>query len=239
MRFLFLSSLPICLSTFFFIGIGYSWAGEADCGSLRNHYGPFDYRTASAETRNIVERVHFTQVVEQLRGGQNWMNPSQDLGYTLNVFPNHHRALMALIKYAKKTNSEHPDGMKTSVACRFERAERFAENDSMVRALHGMYLMQKGEKEAAVRKFDEALELSGDNANIYYNLGLAYFDLKDYDKALSSAHKAYGLGFQLPGLRNKLTKAGKWRDLPAQKTDDDSIGTREPATTAGDASSQK
>lgn len=238
MRFLFRSSLPMFLGAFLFVGNGYSWAGEADCGSLKNHYGPFDYRTASAETRDVVERVHFTPVVEQLRGGQNWINPSQDLSYTLGVFPNHHRALMSLIRYAKKTNSEHPDGMKISVACRFDRAERFAKNDAMVRALHGVYLMQKEEKEEAVKKFEEAIEMAGDNANIYYNLGLAYFELKDFDKALSSAHRAYRLGFQLPGLRNKLIKAGKWRDLPAQKTDDDSIGTREPATTAGDASSQ-
>ncbi|MBS3935955.1 MAG: tetratricopeptide repeat protein [Sulfuritalea sp.] len=186
--------------------------GEIDCGSLRNHYGPFDYRTASAETRQLVERAHFTPKVELLRGGENWMNPSQDLGYTLNVFPNHHRALMSLINYAKKTKSEHPDGMKISVACRFDRAERFAPGDAVVKSLHGVYLMQKGMKSEATKKLEEALQLAGDNANIYYNLGLAYFDLKDYDRALVSAHKAYRLGFPLPGLRNKLEKAGKWTE---------------------------
>jgi tetratricopeptide (TPR) repeat protein len=189
--------------------------GELDCGNpFRNHFGPFDYRTATAENRQLVERVHFTPKVELLRGGENWMNPSQDLGYTLGVFPNHHRALMSLINYAKKTKSEHPDGMKVSVACRFDRAERFAPNDAMVKSLYGVYLMQKGLNEDARKKLEEALELAGDSANIHYNLGLAYFDLKDYDKSLASAHKAYQLGFQLPGLRNKLEKAGKWKEVP-------------------------
>ena len=33
-----------------------------------------------------------------------------------------------------------------------------------------------------------------------------------YDKALASAHRAYGAGFPLPGLKNKLKRAGKWRE---------------------------
>ena len=44
------------------------------------------------------------------------------------------------------------------------------------------------------------------------DLGLAYADLKQYDKALESAHRAYGAGFPLPGLKNKLKRAGKWRE---------------------------
>lgn len=192
-----------------------AWGGEIGCGNpFRNHFGPFDYRTAPADTRDLVERAHFTPKVELLRGGQNWMNPSQDLSYTLGVFPNHHRALMSLINYAKKTKSEHPDGMKISVACRFDRAERFAPEDAVVKSLHGVYLMQRGMKSEATKKLEEALELAGDNANIHYNLGLAYFDLKDYDKSLASAHKAYQMGFPLPGLRYKLEKAGHWRALP-------------------------
>ncbi|MHB1360566.1 MAG: tetratricopeptide repeat protein [Rhodocyclaceae bacterium] len=206
--------------------------GEINCGSLRNHYGPFDYRTASAETRQLVERVHFTPKVELLRGGENWMNPSQDLSYTLGVFPNHHRALMSLINYAKKTKSEHPDGMKISVACRFDRAERFAPEDAVVKSLYGVYLMHKGLKSEAAKKLEDALQLAGDNANTHYNLGLAYFDLKDYDKSLASAHKAYQMGFHLPGLRSKLEKAGKWKD-PPPPTKPDEKPVQEAASVPG------
>jgi len=47
-------------------------------------------------------------------------------------------------------------------------------------------------------------------------MGLIYFDLKDYDKALSFAHRAYGSGFPLPGLRDKLKKVGKWQEAVAR-----------------------
>ena len=189
--------------------------GEVECGSLRTHYGPFDYRTASAETRQLVEQHHFTPKVESLKGGNTSISAGGDLAYTLNVFPNHHRALMAIVKLAQKEKTNRPRDLGFSIECRFDRAERFTPNDAVVKSLHGVYLMQKGLKSEASKKLEEALELAGDNANIYYNLGLAYFDLKDYEKALASAHRAYQLGFQLPGLRNKLEKVGKWTNPPA------------------------
>ena len=59
---------------------------------------------------------------------------------------------------------------------------------------------------------DEAVELGVENSNLYYNMGLIYLDLKEYEKALNYAHQAYRLGFPLPGLRDRLRKAQKWRD---------------------------
>ena len=44
-------------------------AQELACGSLNNHFGPFDYRTARAEDKNMVERAHFTPKVENLIRG--------------------------------------------------------------------------------------------------------------------------------------------------------------------------
>lgn len=193
------------------------WAqsGVSECGNpFINHFGPWDYRTATPQHLHTVESVHFTPKVESLKGGNTTMTAGGDLGYTLNVFPNHHRGLMALIKLAKKEGTNRPREHRYTVECRFDRAERFAPNDAMVKSLHGIYLMQTGQNQEGAIKLEEALEMAGDNANIHYNLGLAYFDLKDYDKALASAHKAYKLGFQFPGLRNKLEKAGKWKDPP-------------------------
>ena len=45
-----------------------------------------------------------------------------------------------------------------------------------------------------------------------YNIGLLLHDIKEYDKSLAHARKAYELGFELPGLRNKLKGSGHWRD---------------------------
>jgi hypothetical protein len=36
--------------------------------------------------------------------------------------------------------------------------------------------------------------------------------LGQFDKSLECAHIAYGSGFPLPGLRDKLKRAGKWKE---------------------------
>ena len=199
-----------------------------ECGSLTNHYGPFDYRTAT--NRDIVENVHFTQKVESLRGGNTSITAGGDINYTLRVYPNHLRALMAVVRLAEKEKHDPPRDVEFTTRCWFERAEAFRPDDAMVKAGYGTYLIRVGKPQDGAAKLEAALELAGDNANIQYNLGLAFFDLKEYDKALQSAHKAYALGFPLPGLRNKLVQAGKWRDpVPAAPPKDDATTSAAPS----------
>lgn len=202
------------LGLFIFIAPLTAFALDDDglCGSLSNHYGPFDYRTESVAGKKLVENAHFTPKVESLIGGNTSISAGGDMNYTLKVFPNHHRALMAVIKLGEKEKTIKPRGMEYSVACWFDRAERFRPDDGMVKAIHGIYLIRSGKPNEAVTKLEEAIELAGDNPNILYNLGLAYFDLKLYDKALENAHRAYAAGFPLSGLKNKLKRAGKWQD---------------------------
>src|SRR5437868_1067555 len=71
-----------------------------DCGSLDNpSYGPFDYRTATAYQKQLVEIIgaHFTSSVESLQHG-NTAPIGGELDYTLRAFPNHRRALLAMIR---------------------------------------------------------------------------------------------------------------------------------------------
>lgn len=82
----------------------------------------------------------------------------------------------------------------------------------MVKMVYGNYLLQVGRTSEAVAQLTEAAELEPNNANLHYNLGLAYVKLKRFDDALRSAHIAYGAGFPLPGLRNLLKRAGVWRE---------------------------
>jgi len=117
-----------------------------------------------------------------------------------------------MMRLGDKEKTERPRGARFTVACYFARGVRFAPDDGAVRVLYGIYLSRNGKKSEAVEQLQAAQELVGDDPNLHYNLGLAYFDLKDYDKALLHAQKAYELGFPLPGLRDKLKKAGKWRD---------------------------
>lgn len=211
----YLSVLWLLLCT---LGVAHAEEMVLGCGDpFHNHFGPFDYRVAKATDISMVERVHFTPKVESLQGGNTSMGPAGDLGYTLNVFPNHHRALMAMAKYAIREKSSRPGDSKISIECRFIRAEQFRPDDAVVKMIHGVYLLQSGHPESSVQKLEEALKLEPGNGNTLYNLGLAYLELRSYDKALSAAHHAYALGFNLPGLKAKLERAGQWREATAEE----------------------
>lgn len=182
------------------------------CGSLKSGYGPFDYRTGKASLR-IVEQYHFPPSVEQLRKGISG-TIGGDLAYTLHASPNHHRALMSMVNLGVRDRTAHAPGAAHSVECYLIRAETYTPDDGMVKLIYGLYFLKHGQPQQALAKLEEASALDGNDANIHYNLGLAYFDLKQYDKSLAGAHRAYALGFPLPGLRDKLKRAGKWREPP-------------------------
>lgn len=181
---------------------------QLGCGSLQNAYGPFDYRT-DKDKLGIVEKYHFGATQENLTKGAGL---GGNIDYTLRAFPNHHRALMSMMKLGFREKRAKPHGADYTVECYMVRAEAFRAEDAMVKVIYGLYLIQSGRSGEAVGKLETARELDSRNANVHYNLGLAYFDLKQYDKALESAHKAYAGGFPLPGLRDKLKRAGKWQD---------------------------
>jgi predicted Zn-dependent protease len=182
------------------------------CGDLRNHYGPFDYRTQTAAQRGVVERAHFTSQVEQLRAGESTSVVGADIAYTLHVFPNHPRALNAMSRLALREKRPQPPGANFPVECYFERAIRFQPQDASPYLVYGMHLSRAGQHKRAVEAIQIAAQLAPDDANVNYNLGLAYFELKDYDNALKHAELAYAAGFPLEGLRRMLKKAGKWQE---------------------------
>lgn len=188
-------------------------AAYEPCGSLENAYGPFDYRT-HRDKLAIVEKFHFTQSVEMLQSGHTG-SLGGDLDYTLRASPNHPRALMAMSNLALRNHTDHVRGAEYTIECYFDRAIRFAPNDGNVYMIYGTYLFKKGDKESAIKELKIAERYAEDNANLHYNLGLVYLDVKAYDQALAHAQRAYALGFPLAGLRNKLIAAGKWREPSA------------------------
>src|SRR6185295_1715921 len=96
--------------------------------------------------------------------------------------------------------------------CYFDRAVRFRPEDGVVRMIYANYLANQKKPTEALAQMQAAEKLLVENANLHYNMGLIYLSLKDYDKALHHAHRAYALGWQLPGLRNMLQKAGRWQE---------------------------
>jgi tetratricopeptide (TPR) repeat protein len=208
----------LCLAVIVALALGANRAHAfEECGELENAYGPFDYRT-SRDKLAIVEIAHFTPDVEALRSG-NTGQLGGDLDYTLRTSPNHARALIAMANLGRKLNTNQPPGAKYSLPCYFDRAIRFADNDPMVRLVYGTYLTRVGKQREALEQLEVALKLDQGNANIHYNLGLVYLDLKDYPKAREHAQRAYELGFSLPGLRKRLEAVGQWTPTqPAERT---------------------
>lgn len=182
------------------------------CGSLEGGFGPFDYRTATQRQKQAVESIHFTPDVEALRGGATSSRVGADISYTLHAFPNHPRALLAMMRLAESQKKLKPRGATYSLDCYFERAIRFRPDDPNVRTIFGAFLLKHGKPEAAVKQLEVAEQHASGSGNVSYNLGLAYFDLKDYEKAREYAKRAREQGFNLDGLENKLKRIGQWKD---------------------------
>ena len=102
--------------------------------------------------------------------------------------------------------------MRYTVNCYFERAIRFRPDDAIARMLYSIYLAKNGRAPEAIQQLDMAATgaETQDNPFTHYNLGLNYFDLKEYDKSATQAYKAYGMGFLQPALKDKLKSVGKW-----------------------------
>lgn len=189
--------------------------GERVCGTLRNAFGPFDYRKYKGSSQLWdVERNHFTKDVENLTHGVRGVSHRSvpgDLDYILRAFPNHHRALHAVSRYQLKYGKPSIRSRFRTAECYFDRSMRFAPNDGMVQMIYGIYLQKKGSLKGALSRYNEALKLMPNFAELHYNLGLLYVKLKDFEAAKEHADKAYQLGYPLPGLKQQLIRLGVWK----------------------------
>ena len=201
------------------------------CGPLENHFGPYDYRPDkfvrddldSKTTKRLVEGAHFTPRVEQLVGAQSKSMsqsepPGGDIDYTLRAFPNHHRALMSVMKYGERKKSDKPHGLRYTVECYFERALRFSPDDTIARMLFATFLTRKNRLSEAASQLEATAGMAAENPFTHYNIGLVYFDMKNYGKALVQAHRATALGFERTELRDLLKGVNKWQEPQVEPT---------------------
>ncbi len=192
------------------------------CGELVNAYGPFDYRKISNEQRGLVEGAHFTPEVETLTKG-NHGSIASDIDYTLRAYPNNPRALLSMARLSKLKKVEQVEDAHYPTECYFDRAFRIAPDDPLPHLVYSIYLKDRNRKPEAMQQLEIAASLhkEQDTYVFPYNMALEYLDLGVYDKALSYAKEAYGMGAPFPGLRNKLVAAGKWvetKEEPAEAT---------------------
>lgn len=179
-------------------------------------YGPYDYTnpTDFRDKLPVVNNYHFTRRVENLIGGakEETSHPGGDLNYVLMAFPNHHRALAAMMRLSWKENRPKPIGSHFSVECWLDRAVRWRPEDGVARMLYGNYLANDRIKryKEAIPHYELAEQRLKNNPNLFYNIGLLHFHMKDYDKSREYAKKAYAGGFPLAGLRQMLIRVGKW-----------------------------
>ena len=202
----------------------FAWGQEVTgCAAVgRASIGPFDYRLAigssdganGAESRmlKLTEQDHFTPVTESLRRGHSNITAGPDIAYTLRIFPNHYRALLAMVALGEREKTNQPQGSPVSVECWLLRAIAFRSDDNLSRLIYTKYLIKAHREADAVRELDNTALQAGDNPFTQHNIGLLYFDLKNYAAALKHAHRAYGLGLATPTLRDQLKAAGQWAE---------------------------
>lgn len=201
------------------------------CGSLSNAFGPHDYRKDRGEPLYLVESAHFTAAVEALIRGTTSKHPGADLDYTLRAFPNHHRALVAMLRLAEREKTARPRNMNYTVDCYFDRAIRWQPTDLTVRMIYAEHLGKQQKTDLAKAQVAFAVAHADGNPFTHYNAGLVYFDLKMYDEALAQAHRAMELGFPRTELQEKLRGAGKWAE-PVAQTAGEAASSAAPASAA-------
>ncbi|MCP5346832.1 MAG: hypothetical protein R3F41_15455 [Gammaproteobacteria bacterium] len=211
-----LSAVMCLLFAFFSVNAGAQttpWVGDTLDGrvcaliatGVAEGYGPFDYRFHKNRLP-LVEGAHFTPDVENLVRGKTAEHPMPDINYTLNRFPNHHRALYAAIRYALGESS-YPRREGFYAECYLQRAINFSPTDPTPYMLFGLYLHRMKKLDRALEMYERAEDLAPNDGNLLYNMGLLHFDLGNYDQSRHYADEAYRRGIDLPGLRRKLQEA--------------------------------
>lgn len=196
---------------------------DPDCKPLfiKGRHGPFDYNKASSGEKTLVEIPHFDAHYQAYRLGKNKLQkksdhiietPAAGFSYTLWAFPNHHQALAAMEDLGIKYKSEKPPVAELRVHCYFQRAVKFVPDDSLVRSIYGYYYARRGKAPESKMQLAKAESTGDERMSVLVYMAFAYLELNEYDKALVAAKRAYELGYPLPGLRNRLEKAGKWRE---------------------------
>lgn len=184
------------------------------CGAIyTRHYGPYDYRTERDRIR-VVEEFHFTPEMEAGIRGVN-ATVAGEVNYTLKASPNHHRALVTLMKVVERARQERLPGMEWPLECYFDRAIRYAYDDPVVRMLYAKFLNQRNRKVEAEKQLLMAAQFAPENPFTQYNVGLVAFEIGNHELALKQAHLARSMGFPRLELENSLRAANRWSDPPA------------------------
>lgn len=165
------------------------------------------YKGAGTELLYNVEKYHLGLATDKLRA-RSYESGFGDIGFILIYYPNHPRGLMLLIELCEQWKSPRCDLQQA-----FENAIAVNPDVAATYVLQGIYLYRAKRLPAAVTSLEKAVKLDPDSINAHYNLGLVYFETKQFELANAHAQRAYQLGASVPGLRDKLKRAGQWKPI--------------------------
>jgi len=194
------------------VAVGANTAPQAllPCPSDYHYNDSVDYHDPAAQVRiHGIEGNHLNADVENLVRGQSTSSASGDLRFILGYVPNHRRAMAALMRMALRDRTDRlPELGEFTVRCWLHRGTVYSPKDAEARMLYGIYLARNNMNKEAIEELEEASALLPNNSELSYNLGLLFFNQKDYKTSATHAKRAYELGYPLPGLRQKLTSVG-------------------------------
>lgn len=155
-----------------------------------------------------VEKFHIGPGLEKMQQGSHYY-AYQDFEFVLRYFPNHPRGL-ALI--SELCDVRWKDARCDSDAW-FRKALEVNPNAPQTYLVNGVHEHRLSRYPEAIESYKRAIVLDPRSGNAHYNLGLVYFEQKQFEPANRHAQIAYALGMPFPALRDRLTQAGQWKPL--------------------------
>jgi tetratricopeptide (TPR) repeat protein len=204
------SSIPLLRALVAAAAVGHVAIAAAQQGN-RDYYAVDRSDREQRELLKNVEIHHLPLATRSIKTRQ-YASALADLEFVLNFYPNHPQALVML-----------------GELCAMWRSPKCLPEESFARAVavnpkvpgtytaRGIFLLREQRVKDSIASFRQALELDPDSLNAHYNIGLAYIEAKEYELANQHAQKAYALGAPVPGLREKLKRAGHWRPIETPK----------------------
>lgn len=181
-----------------------------------------------------VEKYHLYPGEEKMRE-KHYFAAYADFRFILGYFPNHPNALLLMAEVCEAWKSP-----KCDVDEFFDRAVARNPNIPATFVIVGIHQERTKRFAAAIESFKRALAINPNSLNANYNIALAYLDSGQYELANEHAQKAYALGAQLGGLRDRLKSDGHWQPLDPQAPQDESTNNppSPPAPGSGNGSAK-
>ena len=126
-------------------------------------------------------------------------------------------------KLADRRKNDKPDTSPYTIDCWFKRALLFAPDDNLTRLLYASFLTKRSRLPEAEKLLTFVASNDENSAPTHNNIGLIYFEMQNFEKALHHAQKANELGMNNSTVRMKLERAGKWVEPVSQEIHDGEV----------------